>query len=172
MACRGPRRASAGAEQPGWWLDLEGPFPLSSPLTLAELRRRGSRVRSVLDGLRERALGSLYFPFFFYGDRELRPMQPYLNKLPAAFVIAMPELADAMSQVGPPSHRVHAAGGEPVGLGVEYRQAEPGGSFRDRDPFTVDPAVVERGSRACRDSKPACANACKRRDRAALPPTG
>lgn len=120
---------------------------MSSPLTLAELRRRGSAVRSVLDGLRERASGSLYFPFSFYADRVLRPMQPYLNKLPAAFVAAMPELAEAMIGNGTPPRDTDAPGRELVGLGVEYRRAAPTDGSRDSEPFTVDPAVIERGVR-------------------------
>lgn len=141
------RRVGVPVEQPGWWLDLEGPFALDRPLTLAELRRRGSAVRSVLDGLREREAGSLYFPFFFYRDKELRPMQPYLNKLPAAFVIAMPELAGGMNTGEAAAPDADASGIEPAALGVEYRPAEPGSGSDERDPFTVDPAVIERGLR-------------------------
>src|SRR5205085_653813 len=32
------RRVGVAVEQPGWYLDLEGPFPLVSPVTLGELR--------------------------------------------------------------------------------------------------------------------------------------
>ena len=83
--------------QPGWWLDLEGPFPLEEPLSLARLRERADAIRDLLEELQAIHAGSLYFPFFFWGGRELRPMQPYLNKLPAEFVELFAALASAVS---------------------------------------------------------------------------
>ena len=78
------------------FLDLEGPFPLEQPVTLAQLRDHANAVRAVLDQLKAAHPGSLYFPFFFWGGSELRPMQPYLNKLPAELVAAFPQLATAV----------------------------------------------------------------------------
>ena len=83
--------------QPGWWLDLDGPFPLDQPLTLAQLRESSDDVRTVAEQLRVNHPGSLYFPFYFWGGTELRPMQPYLNKLPAELVDALPQLAAAVA---------------------------------------------------------------------------
>jgi hypothetical protein len=61
------RRLGAARAQPGWWLDLEGPYALTHALTLEQLRASGSAVRGVMDELRQRESGALYFPFFFYG---------------------------------------------------------------------------------------------------------
>ena len=41
--------------------------------------------------------GSLYFPFTFWGCTELRPMQPYLNKLPAELAGLFPQLTGAVA---------------------------------------------------------------------------
>ena len=109
--------------QPGWWLDLEGPFPLDHPVTLGELRDRSEEIREVLDRLRGTYPGSLYFPFFFWGGTELRPMQPYLNKLPATFVDLFPlavgdgESGDIDADTPTPM---------PLSLGAEYREAQVG----------------------------------------------
>lgn len=151
------RRISAAQAQPGWWLDLEGPHHLSAPLTLADLRDRALLVRSVLGRLQEQRSGSLYFPFFFYGGTQLRPMQPYLNKLPAALVNNLPELAEAArtatalrGSIGvppPPGER----------LGTDYRQATVSDARDRREPFDVDPAAVERGLRGHADTQNALA---------------
>src|SRR5207248_1186259 len=60
------RRLQVARAQPGWWLDLEGPFPLEQPVTLAQLRDHANAVRAVLDQLKAAHPGSLYFPFFFW----------------------------------------------------------------------------------------------------------
>jgi hypothetical protein len=84
------RRLQHGSAQPGWWLDLDGPFPLDPPVTLGHIRERASGIRAVLDALRSNHPGSLYFPFSFYRGTEPRPQQPYLNKLPARVRRALP----------------------------------------------------------------------------------
>ena len=84
------RRIQHSVPQPGWWLDLDGPFPLPQPLTGTELTRRQEEIRAVLRELEGRHQGSLYFPFFWWADRQLRPMQYYLNKLPAELVDISP----------------------------------------------------------------------------------
>ena len=76
------RRIQQPVPQPGWWLDLDGPFPLQQPLTAAELATHQDDIRVVLRELEGRHRGSLYFPFFWWAGRQLRPMQYYLNKLP------------------------------------------------------------------------------------------
>jgi hypothetical protein len=77
------RRLGVARAQPGWWLDLDGPYPLPSPLSLNHLRAHGDTVRQVLAELEQHHRRPLDFPFFFYAGEQLRPMQPYLNKLPA-----------------------------------------------------------------------------------------
>jgi hypothetical protein len=143
--------------QPGWWLDLEGPFALARPLTLADLRASGSEVRAALDALSAEHAGSLYFPFFFYGGEELRPMQPYLNKLPAAVVTLFPTLAP---QIGPLRAERHELQPEQR-LGSPYRAARVSVLPDRREPFSVDPAVVERGLRGHADTQNAVADALR-----------
>jgi hypothetical protein len=119
----------------------------------------------VLDQLRQRESGSLYFPFFFYRGSELRPMQPSLNKLPAALVATLPELAEAaqLAAVTEPLVGAEPApqpAGEPEPqIGAAYRQATVSSLPDDRDPFSVDPAVVERGLRGHAETQNALAEA-------------
>jgi hypothetical protein len=150
------RRIGAAQAQPGWWLDLEGPYPLAHPLTLTDMRARGAEIRLVLDDLRARHAGALYFPFSFYGGNQLRPMQPYLNKLPAALVDSLPELAEGAGLPTAASPLVGADSGSAL-LGVEYRSADVSSLPDARDPFTVDPAIVERGLRGHADTQNALA---------------
>jgi hypothetical protein len=146
------RRLQVARAQPGWWLDLDGPFALGQPLTLAELRERADDVRAVLEQLRAAHSGSLYFPFFFWGGSELRPMQPYLNKLPAELVDVIPHLAAAAATPAPPAELPTAAPDGPT-LGATYREAEVSTLPGERQPFTVDPALVERGLKGHADTQ-------------------
>ena len=80
----------------------------------------------------------LYFPFEIGDQRPIRPMQGYLFKLPKAF-LSLFGIEDP-----PPS----PPGVFPLPeLGDEYRHADELASIPDRDPFAVDPALVERGVR-------------------------
>ena len=151
------RRLGEARAQPGWWLDLEGPFPLETPLTLQRLREQADAVRAVLAELEQRYQRPIYFPFFFYGGDQLRPMQPYLNKLPAALVAALPELA--VTAAAPATARTQAASARPGSLGAPYRRVEARNLPDDREPFSVDPAVVERGLAGHVDSQNAVADA-------------
>lgn len=138
------RRLQVARAQPGWWLDLEGPYPLDEPITLTRLREQTEDIRGVLEQLQATHAGSLYFPFFFWDGSELRPMQPYLNKLPAELVALFPELVEAVK-----AGRALSAETPPrlgtVALGADYREARVSTAPATRDPFTVDPALVERG---------------------------
>jgi len=60
------RRLGSARAQPGWWLDLEGPYPLPTPLSLTRLREQAETVRAVLTQLERQHPRPLYFPFFFY----------------------------------------------------------------------------------------------------------
>jgi hypothetical protein len=159
------RRLVNPRAQPGWWLDLDGPYPLPTPLTLARLREQSDIVRAVRDELGRRHRRPLYFPFFFYRDRDLRPMQPYLNKLPAALVAAVPELAAATAVPRPVTAAAAAAtpaprpASQPGPLGVPYRRARARHLPDEREPFSVDPAIVERGVAGHVDSQNAVADA-------------
>jgi hypothetical protein len=160
------RRLGAATSQPGWWLDLEGPFPLDELVTLADLRAAGGAIRAALDALQQDRDGSLYFPFFFYGGEELRPMQPYLNKLPAEIVALLPGLeAAAQSAIASGKTVRVPLSIEPVPsvvgqtLGAPYRVVEASTLPDRRDPFMVDPAVVERGLKGHADTQNALAAA-------------
>ena len=143
------RRIQHSVPQPGWWLDLDGPFPLPQPLTGTELTRRQEEIRAVLRELEGRHQGSLYFPFFWWADRQLRPMQYYLNKLPAELVDIFPELVQALEPPPGPSESQP----QPVFLGTDYRPAQVGAAAGARQPFTTDPAIVERGLRGHADTQ-------------------
>jgi hypothetical protein len=140
------RRLKTARPQPGWWLDLDSPFPLRQPLTITQLTDRDNDIREVLRHLQSAHRGSSYFPFFWWGDRQLRPMQPYLNKLPAELIACFPQLTAATTPIPPPLSLPPPPGTRP-GLGAEYREARVGASPVARQPFTVDPALLERGLR-------------------------
>lgn len=147
------RRLQTERAQPGWWLDADGPFPIESSLTLADIRERSQDLRG-LDGLRSDHPGSLYFPFSFYGGTQPRPQQPYLGKFPAEFVELFPVLAAAAREAVAPLHRVAPA---PSTLGTAYREALVSPLPSERQPFTVDPALVERGLQGHADTQNALA---------------
>jgi hypothetical protein len=154
------RRLQVARAQPGWWLDLDGPFPLDQPLALAQLRERADNVRSVLEQLKSAYPGSLYFPFYFWGGNELRPMQPYLNKLPAELVDVLPQLAAAAAAPAPSVLPEPTAPAAPT-LGAAYREAEVSTLPGERQPFTVDPALVERGLKGHADTQNELARALR-----------
>jgi hypothetical protein len=115
------------------------------PLTLTQLREHSDDVRAVAEQLRADHPGSLYFPFYFWGGSELRPMQPYLNKLPAELVDALPQLAEAVASYRDVTKQGSSPAELPVTLGDAYREATVSSLPAARRPFTVDPALVERG---------------------------
>jgi hypothetical protein len=145
------RRLLQERVQPGWWLDLDGPFPVDPPLTLAQIRENALGVRTLLEALRSDHPGSLYFPFSFYGGIEPRPQQPYLNKLPTQFVELFPALAAAADQASPGGPEQAAP--TPPPIGAAYREAQVSPLPSERQPFTVDPALVERGLRGHADTQ-------------------
>jgi hypothetical protein len=115
---------------------------------MAELARYQEQIHSVLEDLESRHRGSLYFPFFWWGGRQLRPMQYYLNKLPAELVALFPQLTTALTPTQPPP-----PGAGTAAVGTDYRPAQVTGSPGTRQPFTVDPAIVERGLRGHADTQ-------------------
>lgn len=155
------RKLRTARPQPGWWLDLDGPYPLDEPLTLAQLREEGSTFRAVMDQLRQRDLGAVYFPFFFYAGSTLRPMQPYLNKLPEKLVAQLPALASAAKTAANTVPLVGSKAASKTQIGGDYRPATFSSLPDVRDPFTVDPAIVERGLRGHADTQNALADAIR-----------
>ena len=98
--------------------------------------------------LRSSHPGSLYFPFSFYGGTEPRPQQPYLNKLPVQFVDSSGVTA-AAGQASPGARPRLS----PPMLGTAYREATVSPLPSERQPFTVDPALVERGLKGHADTQ-------------------
>lgn len=97
-AARGTYARAAGVkpyERNGWRVPLRGPVMLQKPLLLDVLRERRALLEAIRDELRTaHPKQPLYFPIEL-GKRPPRFMQWYLAKLPRAFVLGMPELAEA-----------------------------------------------------------------------------
>lgn len=85
----------------------------------------------------------LYFPFELRGRRPTRAIQGYLFKLPAFFVDAFPALMRRTTTITAPQ----APRDSPSEIGGPYRPANVEASVAQRDPFEVDPALVERALR-------------------------
>jgi hypothetical protein len=134
-------------KRPGLWHGLHGPFRFAQPVTLADLRAAESELRAVSTALEGAHPGKrLYFPVQFRSDG-IRAQQGYLVKFPAEVVALFPQLADATANatVPPP---VPDAAGKGDTLGADYEPADEEASQTERDPFPVDPAIVERGIRS------------------------
>jgi len=150
-AARGTSARSAGIQphaRLGWYLGLEEFTWLSHPIALESVRERVSVLKNMTTSLRERYGDPLYFPFEI-ADRPLRPMQGYLFKLPKEFA----RLFDLDVAGRVPSEQSGALSPE-IATG-SYRRADESASVAERDPFSVDPALVERGvrSHACTQNK-------------------
>lgn len=130
----------------GLWHGLHGPFALDEPLTLEEIRAAEDTVRQVRDAVNGVHPGSIYFPFQMRGDG-VRAAQGYLSKMPAEFVEAFDKLASVAAQAAPPP-QVPTVGPSVADLGADYTPADEEAAQPDRDPFPVDPSVVERGVRS------------------------
>lgn len=131
--------------RPGLWHGLHGPFALPQPLTREEIRNADALIRDVRASVSAANPGRLYYPFQLRGDG-VRAAQTYLSKMPAELVAALDVLAAVAGVRNVPE--LPAAGVLPGGLGVEYVPADEQAAQPDRDPFPVDPAVVERGMRS------------------------
>jgi hypothetical protein len=83
-------------------------------------------------------------------------MQYYLNKLPAEFIGAFPQLAEATA---PPSPQ--QGNSVQSGLGTDYRDAQVNLTSGERQPFMADPALVERGLRGHADTQNQLAQALR-----------
>ena len=133
-------------KRPGVWHGLHGPFTLEEPVTLADLRAAEVDLRAVLSELEARHPGmSLYFPVQFRSDG-IRAQQGYLVKFPSEVVALFPQLAAVGASAAPPPTVPPTSGDRD--FGVPYEPADEAASQAERDPFPVDPAVVERGIRS------------------------
>jgi hypothetical protein len=133
----------------GLWHGLHGPFYLDEPLALAEIRSLQSRIAGVLAELEAQYGRPLYFPFQLRGDG-LRAAQGYLTKMPAGVVEALPKLPDLLDEL-PVAFPSQPAATKSRELGEEYIPVDVTAPQVERDPFSVDPAAVERGLRSHRE---------------------
>lgn len=125
----------------GLWHGLHGPFYLDEPLQLAEIRALRPKIAEVLATLETKYGKPLYLPFQLRSDG-LRAAQGYLTKMPADLVTALPGLPDLLDDS--PAALSFPPSGE---LGRAYRPVVAAPQI-ERDPFSVDPAAVERGLRS------------------------
>jgi hypothetical protein len=133
--------------RPGWRIAVERFVDLDEPVTLELFRQEEPELRKMLQRLKSEHDGSLYFPIEFSDRRPLRPAQGYLFKLPHDFVSHFTPL----SRTAEIELRV-AAEGEgstttSMSVGCEYRTASEEAATSERDPFAVDPSIVDRGLR-------------------------
>jgi hypothetical protein len=133
-------------KRPGVWHGLHGPFPVDPPVELADLRSAEDQLRAVYEALGARHGGSssLYFPVQFRRDG-VRAQQGYLVKFPTEVVELFPQLSAVSNAAAPPAVPLAEATGE---LGAAYVPGDEQASQTEREPFPVDPAIVERGVRS------------------------
>lgn len=145
-AARGTYARNAGIEphtRPGLYAGLRDFEPLGEPVSLDEIRSRTAAIRSGLQELESEHGRPLYFPFESGAKRPIRPLQGYLFKLPAFFVDLFPQLRPkTVYSAAPASGKVS----EPVGS--DYRRPNEETTIGAADPFSIDPTIVERGTRA------------------------
>jgi hypothetical protein len=133
--------------RPGWRRPLDGPYAFQEPVTLAQLRAVEASIREIRHQLRDaHTCTPLYFPFLLSGSRPLRPFQGYLTKFPAALVQAIPQLAEIaeLAATSRPSPTEPAPNAAKPALGTDYRAADPDARSARRQPFSVDPDLVDR----------------------------
>jgi hypothetical protein len=142
-AARGTSARTAGIEphtRPGWYLGLERFNRINPAVTLDDVRVHKSVIKGLIDDLQTSFGSPLYFPFEV-SDRPMRPLQGYLFKMPSPIVGLLG--LDATLDV-----RVHEVQDIPnAGTVDEYRRADEAASVAERDAFSIDPSLVERGVR-------------------------
>lgn len=155
-AARGSASRSARIEphrQPGQYISLEGYAPVEPILSLADIRTKEAEIMQVRDTLAAERSSALRFPFVRYGDQGLRAFQAYLVEFPADLAALFPNLMRAMERLDVPmtggevALPQQASVSKLAEVGATYRAADENASAATRDPFSVDPALVERGCR-------------------------
>ena len=139
-AARGTYARAAGVEphlREGQYLGLERHTRLETPVTLDEIRKADMSINRELAELEASVSGPLYYPFERSSKRNTRPLQGYLFKLPAFLLELFPSLRGSETTYQPADIR--------KSLGGDYRRASETQAVAQRDPFAVDPAIVERG---------------------------
>ena len=145
-AARGVYAREAGIQphtRPGWYVGLEDYEQLKTPLELELIRAFQKEIFKLMSELIVEVGSPLYFPFEMSDVRPMRPMQGYLFKLPLFFVKLFGELLGKYA-----FNRLMINDNKTEGfIGAEYRTADEETSVGERDPFSIDPAIVERGLR-------------------------
>ena len=133
--------------RPGWRHGLIGPYPLTPSVSLEDLRSHDAEIADARTSLAQQHLGRpLYFPFALSEKRPLRPTKSYLSKFPVALAALFPELRLALEAVAQGEARDRGA--IPVGdtFGTAYVPVEVGPNAQQRDPFILDPSVLDRAT--------------------------
>jgi hypothetical protein len=93
----------------------------------------------------------------------VRPFQGYLTKFPRALVAVTPELADVATVAieTMPMPEDPSPGVASSGLGTNYRSANPEVRTAKREPFSVDPDLVDRALRSHATTQDALASAAR-----------
>ena len=133
--------------RPGWRHPLDGPYELAEPVTPDQLRDLEPRVREFIEQLQgEHPREALYFPFQLSDKSPLRAFQGYLTKFPRALVTSIPQLVeiDRVATQTRPTAASSAPAVRGQEIGGEYRPANPRARTARREPFTVDPDLVDR----------------------------
>jgi hypothetical protein len=140
--------------RPGWCLGLESFARLPKPLTLDEIRESETDLERIFASLLQQHGAPLYYPFALSELRQVRPTQGYLTKLPAEVVELFEPLRIAAREIHDAGPAAFAKTAPTAGradllerLGSDYRPADEQSAVSTRDPFEVDPAIVERGIR-------------------------
>jgi hypothetical protein len=136
--------------RPGYRHGLDGPYRLADPITLGDLRHEEPTIRIAREVVSDGIAGSLYFPFALSDSRPLRPTQFYMTKFPVILTEIFPQLAEAVQTAArmPLAETAELVDEEGTTFGREYQEADEAAATSQRDPFEVDPNVVDRSLRA------------------------
>ncbi|WP_206744642.1 hypothetical protein [Actinopolymorpha singaporensis] len=134
------------------------------------MRAHEVRIRAAIESTERDITGTIYRPFQISDKQPLRATQHYLTKLPLAVVLEVPELLAAADQAGngaaaamsSPS-LVPEAPHEGEVLGQSYVAAAEHVSTAERDPFKIDPSVIDRGVQGHAMTQNALATVLRRR---------
>jgi hypothetical protein len=162
------RQAARRPVQPywreGWRHPLDGPYELPSPVTTQQLRELEAQIREVLEALRAAHPKSpLYFPFQLSDSRPIRAFQGYLTKFPRALIEVAPQLSaiGALAAQTQSTAETPAPSAGTAGLGSDYRAAKPHVRTAKREPFSVDPDLVDRALKGHAETQDALADAVR-----------
>lgn len=169
-AARGAYARGAGIQphtRPGWYVGLENYEPLKTSLDLELIRTFQKEIFKLMSELTMEVGPPLYFPFEMGNARPMRPMQGYLFKLPFFFTRLFEEFLGeyAFKDVVINDGKIERI------IGADYRTADEETSVGERDPFSIDPAIVERGLRSHAATQNALADFLKARQLLPLSPS-